>query len=88
MDTSGIKAVTASKDCSIAVSEIASAGLIAERQIPDVHDGVVKCVKFSETRPGVFASCGNDRCIVKATEIFFLLLSEAPFLPLTASKTT
>ena len=62
MDSYGLKVATASKDCSIAISEISAAGLSAERQFPDVHEGVVKCVKFSGCRDGgVFVSCGNDR---------------------------
>lgn len=54
---------TASKDCSVSVCSISDSGeILTDRNFPDHHNGVVKCVRFSPSHSSLLASCGNDRC--------------------------
>lgn len=66
------RVATGSKDCSVVVSTVDSgAGAFSVvRRYDDLHDGVVKCVRWRPDGSGggggsaeVFASCGNDRAV-------------------------
>ena len=58
------RVVTGSKDWSVVVSCVppnGGGGFIVERRYEDLHQGVVKCVRWRDTN--IFASCGNDRTV-------------------------
>lgn len=74
MHAMGRNVVTGSKDCSVVVSRYGSSGgeFSVVRRYEDLHDGVVKCVRWrpfsniasdSGVESSVFASCGNDRTV-------------------------
>lgn len=51
---------TASKDCSVAISQLGGGmDLQLLASYPGVHKGVVKCVELRDS--DTFASCGNDK---------------------------
>ena len=68
----GVRAVTAAKDGSAALATLTSDGrLVVEAMHSEAHDGVAKCVRWSDGGCGgeggaagtTFASCGNDGCV-------------------------
>lgn len=60
----GGSVLTASKDCTVAVSALGQEGSSGSvrlvRRYEELHQGVVKCARWRDLR--TFASCGNDRC--------------------------
>lgn len=63
MHVRGRAVLTASKDGSVAFSELGGdGGIRLLRRWVDHHAGVVKCARWRGSAPHVFASCGNDRC--------------------------
>lgn len=64
----GGRVLTASKDCTVAISSLGgTASLAAVQQYDELHTGVVKCARWRDA--DTFASCGNDRlCVVDARQ--------------------
>ena len=67
------RVLTASKDCTVAVSLLGAEGTAGSgtcsgsssalrllRRYEELHEGVVKCARWRDG--DTFASCGNDRC--------------------------
>ncbi|KAG3248965.1 hypothetical protein PI124_g6389 [Phytophthora idaei] len=62
MDVCGDSVLTCSKDATIALSQFrGDTGLLEVKQRFEEHTGVVKCVRFAQCNPQIFASGGNDR---------------------------
>lgn len=64
MDVSGDSVLTCSKDATVALSKFRgdSSPLEVVRRF-EGHEGVVKCARFANVNPYVFASGGNDRSV-------------------------
>lgn len=60
MGDSRVRAATASKDASVAVSQVAEGSFPVIARWRGAHEGVVKCVRWRDD--STLASCGNDRC--------------------------
>jgi hypothetical protein len=58
--TSSLKLLSCSKDCSVALTVVRSTGIEVVRTWEDVHEGVVKAVRWRDSQQA--ATCGNDRC--------------------------
>lgn len=53
--------LTSSKDSTVALSRITASGFQSEFIWHDLHEGVIKCVRWRDGR--VFSTCGNDKTI-------------------------
>ncbi|GAB5033733.1 wd40 repeat-containing protein [Nannochloropsis oceanica] len=64
MDASadGLLLATGSKDATVGLLRVHNSGLVVERRLEDVHDSVVKCVRFSPQMDSqCLAIAGDDR---------------------------